>query len=224
MDKQNPQAGPLCRREPTREQRFQGGGVEKTQQSLVKCGMPASPVTSLNSSIHRTRPSLPLSVSHEPAGLYLPRIYPSPLFLCLPPWAVTCLQPPASPSPDYCPELHCHQALTPRCLPTFCPTFSLHKQADLSPTATMYPPAVPLWQAFPSHSHLQRVLILGAPAAFQLISLTPLLICDLALLLRLMCMSLPSPARLYMPPKREDRLPLYPHWVVKSRNSRDKVS
>lgn len=78
MDKQNPQAGPLCRREPTREQRFQGGGVEKTQQSLVKCGMPASPVTSLNSSIHRTRPSLPLSVSHEPAGLYLPSHLPFP--------------------------------------------------------------------------------------------------------------------------------------------------
>lgn len=68
-------------------------------------------------------------------------------------------------------------------------------------------------------------LSLWCPLSSQPALLTPVLTCDLALSLSPVCMSLPSPVRGGgNSPKREDTVLLCPHWVVKSVNSRDKVS
>lgn len=123
------QAGPLCRGGPTRESR--GSKREEWKRPNLLSGSvrgtPASPATSLDSSTHGTRPSLPLPLSHEPIGLSLPLQLPFPSVPAAFPHRLS----PASPSPERSPERHCHQALTPHCLPNFCRTFSLHKQADL---------------------------------------------------------------------------------------------
>lgn len=176
----------------------------------------------------------PASSPHFPClrplsqGGHLPGNLPSPL---VPLPARRQLSPASGlPPPKESPALRCHQALTPGCSPTFCPTSSLHKQADLR--CLLHPLRAPatahLLEAFPSQPSLRPVLLFGAPMALQLTSLAPLLMCDLALSLSSVCMSLPHPARLYTstPQKgRTDSLGIPSGWQSRySRDEGDEVS